>query len=393
VGGRVLRIVTRLNRGGPLRQLAALVPGLAARGWSGPVLFGETEPGEPDGRADLEAGGAELVLVPTLRRGLSAVRDLRAIRDLTALARAAAPDLVHTHLGKAGALGRLVARRLGVPAVHTFHGHHFDLPGARGRWARRAERLLAPLTTRAVCLSERQRRDVVDVHRVLPAQKVAVVPPGLDLDAFRARARRGQAPPSAADGRPFVLWNGRFVRVKDPLLLLDAVERARTYFRAVMLGDGPMLGRTRRAVARRGLLGRVEVVGPVTDPAPFVGAATAVVFTSRSEGTPLAALEAFAVGTPVIAPCVGGLPDLVAHGGNGLWVPPGDAAALAAAIDRLVSDPALARALGRQALADAEDHGAARLADRTAALYADVLAGVASPGREPDGAAPVGSRA
>jgi hypothetical protein len=134
VGGRVLRIVTRLNRGGPLRQLAALVPGLAARGWTGPVLFGHTEPGEPDGRAELAARDADLVLVPTLRRGLSPVRDLRALRDLTALARRAAPDLVHTHLGKAGALGRLVARRLGVPAVHTFHGHHFDLPGARGRW-------------------------------------------------------------------------------------------------------------------------------------------------------------------------------------------------------------------------------------------------------------------
>jgi glycosyltransferase involved in cell wall biosynthesis len=375
MGGRVLRIVTRLNRGGPLRQLTALVPGLAARGWSGPVLFGRAEAGEPDGRADLAAAGADLVLVGTLARGVSAVRDLRALCDLTALARRAAPDLVHTHLAKAGALGRIVARRLGVPAIHTFHGHHFDLAGARGRWARRAERWLAPFTTRAVCLSERQRRDVVDVHRVLPGRKVAVVPPGLDLDGFRARARRGEAPPSAAEGRPFVLWNGRFVRVKDPLLLLDAVGRARTEFRAVMLGDGPMLGRTRRAVARRGLLGRVEVVGPVADPAPWVGAATAVVLTSRSEGTPLAALEAFAVGTPVIAPCVGGLPDLVSHGGNGLWVPPGDADALARALDRLVGEPAYARALGRRALADAEEYGAARLAERTAALYEDVLAG------------------
>jgi glycosyltransferase involved in cell wall biosynthesis len=375
VGGRVLRIVTRLNRGGPLRQLTALVPGLAERGWTGPVLFGRTEAGEPDGRADLAAAGADLVPVATLARGLAPARDLRALRDLTALARRAAPDLIHTHLGKAGALGRLVARRLRVPAVHTFHGHHFDLPGARGRWVRRAERALGRLTTRAVCLSERQRRDLVEVHRVVPARKAVVVPPGLDLDRVRARARQGSRPPSAADGRPFVLWNGRFVAVKDPLLVVDAVERARTEFRVVMLGDGPLRGRTRRLAARRGLLDRIEVLGPVEDPAPWVAAASALVLTSRSEGTPLSALEAFAVGTPVIAPTVGGLPDVVRHGENGLWVPPGDAAALARALDRVVGEPALARALGRRALLDAEDYGAARLAERTAALYDEVLAG------------------
>jgi glycosyltransferase involved in cell wall biosynthesis len=373
VGGRVLRIVTRLNRGGPLRQLTALVPGLAARGWAGPLLHGRTPPGEPDGSADLARAGADLACVPTLVRGLEPARDVRALRDLTGLARAARPDLVHTHLGKAGALGRLVARRLGVPAVHTFHGHHFDLPGARGRWARRAERALGWLTTRAVCLSERQRRDVVEVHRVLPARKVAVVPPGLDVEGLRARARRAAAPDAPLDV-PLFVWSGRFVGVKAPLALLAAVERARVPWRAALLGDGPLRGRVRRAAARRGLLGRVLVPGPVEDPAGWIVASRALVLTSLSEGTPLSVLEGFALGRGAVVPTVGGLPDVVAHARNGLWVPPADPAALAAALDRLAADPAEAARLGDAAARDVEAFGADALAERTAALYDQVLA-------------------
>ena len=299
----VLRIVTRLNRGGPLRQLAALVPGLAARGWTGPVAFGRVEPGESDGRSELE--GADLRPLGTLQRGLALALDLRALRDLLALARETRPDLIHTHMGKAGALGRLVARRLGLPAVHTLHGHHFDAPGRRGGLAVLAERRLGRLTTRAIVLSPRQRRDVVELHRVLPSEKVSVVGPGMDMQAFRASAvgeprgdgaGAGEALAWLESDRPTFLWCARFVRVKDPLLMLETVERAGAGWRLVMVGAGPLLERTRRRVARRGLLERVAFAGEAAEPGPWLARARALVLTSRSEGTPLAILEAFALG-------------------------------------------------------------------------------------------------
>jgi glycosyltransferase involved in cell wall biosynthesis len=165
------------------------------------------------------------------------------------------------------------------------------------------------------------------------------------------------------------------VGVKAPLALLDAVERAHVPWRAALLGDGPLRGRVVRAVARRGLLGRVLVPGPVEDPAAWIVASRALVLTSTSEGTPLSVLEGFALGRPAVVPTVGGLPDLVVHGGNGRWVPPADASALAAALDRLAADPEEAARLGAQARRDAEAYGADALAERTAALYADVLAG------------------
>lgn|GEM_PF-598592 len=385
----VLRIVTRLNRGGPLRQLAALVPGLAAHGWVGPVAFGRVEPGESDGRRELL--GADLRPLGTLQRGLVPTQDLRALRDLLRLARETRPDLIHTHMGKAGALGRLVAWKLGLPAVHTLHGHHLDAPGRRGRWAVLAERRLGRLTTRAIVLSARQRRDVVELHRVLPPEKVRVVGPGLDMQAFRAsaggEARGDGAGASEArawleSGRPTILWCARFVHVKDPLLMLAAVERAGAPWRLVMVGGGPLLERTRRCVARRGLLGRVAFAGEATEPGPWLARARALVLTSRSEGTPLAILEAFALGRPVVVPTVGGIPDLVGHNEEGLWVPPGDPGALAAALDRLAEDDALTGRLAAGSAAAAERFGGALLAERTAAVYADVLAGsTGTPGR------------
>jgi glycogen synthase len=372
---KVLRIVTRLNRGGPLRQLAALVPRLPRHGYDGPVVFGsQVAPGERDGREELLRVGARLVALPSLARGLAPAMDARAFQDLLQLAKDEHPDLVHTHMGKAGALGRLVARSLGIPTVHTFHGHHFDAPGAGGRAAVAAERALAPLTTRAVALTPRQRRDLVEVHRVFPDEKVAVIPPGLDLEEFRRRAHeRAPAAPWSEDGLPWFAWVGRLVHVKDPLLLVEALEHARRPWRVVLVGGGPYEKRVVRRVKRRGVGGRLLLAGHADEPAGWVQGSSGVVLSSRSEGAPLAILEAFALGKPVVVPTVGGLPDLVEHGMTGLWVPPGDARALAAALDRLADDAALRERLGRAAAFAAAGYGAEALAAGTASLYDGVL--------------------
>jgi glycosyltransferase involved in cell wall biosynthesis len=372
VGGTVLRIVTRLNRGGPLRQLTALVPGLRRLGWDGPVVCGQVEAHESDGSVDLEAAGAQVVRLRALGRGLDPSRDPRALKALAALVRRHRPDVVHTHMGKAGALGRLAAHLAGVPAVHTFHGHHLEAAPGVADLARWAERLLGRVTAAAIALTPRQRRDLVEVHRVLPAGKVHVVGPGMDLEAFRRRARapRRGVPGLPADGRLQVLWTGRFVPVKDPLRLVEAAALARAPVHVTLLGRGPLRGAVRAAVRARGLEARVSCPGSVADVAPWVQAADALVCCSRSEGAPLSVLEACALGKPVVVTTVGGVPDLVRHEGEGLWVPPGDARALARALDRLAGDPELRRRLGAagRALADAR-FGAERLAASTAALY------------------------
>jgi glycosyltransferase involved in cell wall biosynthesis len=373
---RVVRIVTRLNRGGPLRQLQALVPGLARAGVGGPVWTGAPGPGEEDAAADLARLGVEVVRVPGLVRGISPSRDARAWRWMRARLARERPDLVHTHLGKAGALGRLAARDAGVPlVVHTFHGHHFAAPWPAGPLARRAERVLARATDALVCLSPRQRADVVERFRVAPAARVAVVPPGLDVHGLRAAVDPARAAALRArwggGAGVVVLWLGRFVEVKAPRALLDALERAPAgAFRLVMAGDGPLRGEAVAHARARRLLGRVAFPGGVADPATWIAACDAVVLASRSEGTPLALLEAMALGRPVVSTAVGGVPDVVEDEATGLLVPPGNAPALGWALGRLAGDPALRARLGAEGAARAEARfGAHGLVEGTRALY------------------------
>lgn len=368
--GRVLRIITRLNHGGPLRQLHGLVPALAERGWTGPVLTGRTQRHERDGTDRLVARGAEVVRVRGLARGLDPASDAIAFREILAAIRRVRPDVVHTHMAKAGALGRLAARVVGVPAVHTYHGHHMQAPWPRDVLARRAERALASHTAAGICLTPRQRDDLVETHAVLEASKAHVIGPGLDVQALLDAATTHRR---EAGRRPTFLWAGRFVPVKDPVGLVRAVARSTRAFRLVMLGSGPLRGEVLRQVAAQGLQDVVSCPGPVDDVVPRLAACDAVVLSSLSEGAPLLVVEAKVLGRPALVTTVGGVPDLVAHDVDGLWVPPSDPAALAAGLDRLASDAGLRERLGRAAADGATDRfSAGRLADQTAALYEGV---------------------
>jgi glycosyltransferase involved in cell wall biosynthesis len=379
---RVVRIVTRANRGGPLRQLQALVPGLARAGVEGPVWVGEPAAGETDCADLLRAAGAEVVRVPGLRRAVSPAADARVWRWMRSRLRRERPDVVHTHLAKAGALGRLAARAAHVPVVvHTFHGHHLTARLAARTAARLAERRLARATTAAVCLSESQRRDLVERFGVLPPEKAVVVGPGIDVDALRAsvdpervaRLRAGLVP----EGGVLFVWLGRFVDVKDPGGAVSAFLRARAGgtappLRLAMLGEGPLRAASMRSAGPSG--GSATFTGEVDDPQHWIAAADAVVLSSRSEGTPIAAVEAACLGVPVVATAVGGVADVVRDGETGVLVPPPAGEALGVAMRRLALDPALRARLGERARRDAEARFcAARLVSETAALYVRLL--------------------
>lgn len=376
--GRVLRVITRLNRGGPLRQLTALVPALAALGWRGPVFTGRCTRSETDGTDALVAAGADVRTLDGMGREPDPVADLRALVALVRAVRRERPDVLHSHTAKAGALARIAGRLTGVPTVHTFHGHHLRAPGAAGGLARRLERLLARSTAGAVALTPRQAGDLVERYRVLPRDRVTVVPPALDRAAL---LRAAAVPAQAATGRPRFLWAGRFVAVKQPLELVEAVASSSRAFELVMLGSGPLRRRVLARVRELGLRGVVRVPGTVPEVAPWLASSDLVVLTSSSEGAPLLVLEAQALGVGALVTTVGGIPDLVEHRESGWWVPPDDTRAWATALDRLAADPALLRQLGRGARAAGERLDPASAARLTAELYDSVRKGCPGPRR------------
>jgi glycosyltransferase involved in cell wall biosynthesis/2-polyprenyl-3-methyl-5-hydroxy-6-metoxy-1,4-benzoquinol methylase len=375
---RVVRVIARLNVGGPALHAVIAAAGLRPE-FDTTLAVGRVAPGEAEATDLLARHGVTPVRVASLGRSLSPADDLRALGALLSLMRRVRPDIVHTHTAKAGALGRVAARLAGVPCVvHTFHGHVFD--GYFGKSASRAavaaERVLARLADRVVAVSDEVARDLAERCRVVPRRKLAVVRVGVPLadflacDVHRGALRRELAlPPSA----PVVALVGRLVPVKEPHLAFDAwrlVRRAVPDATLVVVGDGDLMPSLRA----RGDAG-VVFLGWRRDLASILADADLALLTSRNEGTPVALVEAAAAGVAAVATRVGGVPSVVEDGATGLLVAPGDAAAIASAVTSLLTDPARRRAMGDAARVRAvERYGDARLFADLRALYGELLA-------------------
>jgi glycosyltransferase involved in cell wall biosynthesis len=264
------------------------------------------------------------------------------------------PDVLHTH--QVGALfhaGR-AARALGIPVVvHTEHGNHLGKPGV-GRLRRWRTAWLwwwaARYARKFYCVS----RDIMaemSRRRIVPAHKLAVVLNGIDTDPFReavdrAEVRAGLGIPADA---PVVGTVGRLNEVKNQDLLIRAFARVRSDVpaaRLLLVGDGPLRADLQGLAARLGVGDAVHFAGYQSRPERFLGAMDVFALTSRIEGMPLAVLEAFAAGVPVVASRVGGVPEVVDSGNNGFVFEYGDETALVGRLLELLNGPELARHVG-----------------------------------------------
>lgn len=379
---RVLRVITRLNIGGPAIHAALLASRLDRERFETLLVAGREGPAEGSmwelGRLD---PGLRITVVPALGRDLSPARDLRALASVIAIARAYRPHIVHTHLAKAGFVGRIAGRLAGARAVlHTYHGSVF-----RGYFGEREsalylaiERALGWLSSRVIAITPRQRQDLVALG-VAPAEKIVTIPLGLDLEPFRRETGRGEAraalglPP---DG-PLVGIVARLVPVKDVATFLRAFALARERVpgvRAFVVGDGEERAALERLSGELGLGASCRFVGWRADMPNVYAAADVVALSSLNEGSPVSLIEAMAAGRPVVATAVGGVPDVVRDGETGSLVPPRDPAALAAAMTELLLDGELARRYGEHGRAAAYPRfDASRLVSDIERLYDELL--------------------
>jgi glycosyltransferase involved in cell wall biosynthesis len=377
---RIARVLSRLNLGGPARQVEASDPLLVARGHGLRVFCGRPEEGEGDLAPQLERLGVDVVRVPGLARGPALFSDLSAAAFLARELRAFRPDVVHTHASKAGLLGRLVAPR-GAALVHTFHGHVLEgYFGPRvSRALARLERALARRTDVVVAVSRATAQDLVRLE-VCGAERIALSPPGVRLADVRAVEPLPASPDARARlGLPaagfVVAFVGRLAPVKRPGFagaVLAELVAAGVDAHLAVAGDGP--GRAELLAGAASARERVHVLGAVPDVAPLFAAADAVLSCSRNEGLPVALIEAAAAARPVVAVDVGGIAELVADGRTGHLVPAGAApGVVAAALLRLAADPATARALGLAARASAAPYEPSALVARLESIYERAL--------------------
>jgi glycosyltransferase involved in cell wall biosynthesis len=303
--------------------------------------------------------------------------DPRILFDLVALARRTGARILHVHGYAAADFGRLAARAAGAKLV--LHEHFADprMPAYQGV----ADRLLRGLTDAAIAVSH-STRDFLVNERSVPAERVRVIWNGAPLEEFapvpRERAlavRRGLSLP---DDALVVGTVGRLSAQKGHRFLLDAAATLlprRPEARVLIAGDGDLLDDLRRQAARLGLSDRVVFAGHRTDVADVLGALDVFCISSLYEGTPLALFEAMAAGKPVVSTSVDGCREVLEDGVSGLLVPPGDAAALAAALDRAAADPGLRAALGGRALEASRRYDVGACVDAMQALYDELLAG------------------
>jgi glycosyltransferase involved in cell wall biosynthesis len=379
---RILRVIARLNIGGPAHHVTILSRGLDAGGYQTLLAIGSVGPGEGSYDDLARRAGAGVARVPSLGPELRPLADVRALVRLVRLVRRFDPHIVHTHTAKAGFLGRLAAlaaRRPRPFIVHTYHGHVLSgyFGPLRTSAYRAAERRLARVSDRLVAVSERTRDELLRLG-IGSRGRWRVVPLGLELDRFLETSRdaggRFRAGLGAAPGDVVVTYVGRLVPIKrlDVLLHAFAAARARQGLRLAVVGDGPNRPELERLAAKLSLGERVRFLG-FRDGVEEIAAGTDIaVMSSDNEGTPVWLIEAAAAGVPLLGTDVGGVADVVAPG-TGRVVPAGDAVGLARELTSMAADPKGRSEMGRAARRHVRERfHAARLVADVDRLYREI---------------------
>ena len=390
---RVARIITRLNIGGPAIQALSLSERLSAHGFDTSLIHGQLDAGEGDIRTVVESAPVPSVRLGSLVRPIRPLHDLRAIWQIYRQLRRFRPHIVHTHMAKAGMVGRLATLAYNLTrgsqprarTVHTYHGHVLDgyfspMISAGVTWS---ERVLSRLTDRLIAISPRIQDDLERQYQIGRRDQIRVVPLGFDLERFasidpdaatKARARAELGIPT---DQPVITTVGRLTSIKQQHVFVAIGQRLAQDFPTItclVVGDGTLRDALELQARDRGIADRVRFLGWRSD-LPRIYAATDVfVLTSLNEGTPVALIEAMASGVAGVSTDVGGVSDVISGPELGVLASAGDIEQLAIGVASLLNDPERRKAIGQAGRASVlARFGRERLESNIAALYRELL--------------------
>ena len=357
---KVLRIIARLNIGGPAIHTILLTEGLDKSRFESVLVTGTIEKTEGDMFYLAEEKGVRPVIIPELGRTLNIRNDIITFWKLFCLIRKEKPDIIHTHTAKAGALGRLAGMLFKftyvlsptsyhLKLIHTFHGHvlhsYFGrIKSAIFVWI---ERFLAIFTSKIIAVSENLRKELIEL-KIASTKKIVAIPLGLDLDRYLNIENND----AEIRGYKSVGIIGRLVTVKNHRMFLDVVKRLKDTLgsgqrmKFLVVGDGPLRWEIESYAKKLGISQDVTFTGWIKDLRKIYSELDIVVLTSLNEGTPVALIEAQAAGLPCVAINVGGVANVVEEGKSGFLIPGQDIERFSQALIRLLNDSALMKSMG-----------------------------------------------
>jgi glycosyltransferase involved in cell wall biosynthesis len=402
---RILRIIARLNIGGPAIQAISLSEHFSRGDYRTLLLCGQVSPHEGDMSYLAGDKGVRPHILSALGREISLWNDLKALMALWAVIRRFRPHVIHTHTAKAGTLGRLAGigfnlfRGPGhrIKLVHTFHGHIFHSYFGRLKTLVfvQIEKFLARFSDRIIVISPLQEEDICVRFKIAGPEKVRIIPLGFDLSGFdppRGGERPGEEERSPEDSNESLRVGivGRLTPVKNHHMFLDAVKRLKDrgqgrHFRFVVVGDGELRDDLEKYAKELGVEQSVLFAGWQRQMPSVYRTLDIVVLTSLNEGTPVTLIEAMAAERPVVATDVGGVGDLLGVvdkqadgryklGRNGILIPPGESDALADALLFLLKNRGPAREMALRAKRFvAQNYSRERLLKDIKCLYDELL--------------------
>ena len=383
---KTIHIITRLDKGGSAENTLLTVMGLDREIYDVVLVHGlsiESNMAEDEFRAvekslmDVEKEGVRVITIPSLVRRIHLFYDLRAFFALIKILRNERPDIVHTHTSKAGILGRWAAFFVRVPVIiHTPHGHVFW--GYFGKLKTRIfillEKISALVTDRLVMLTEQEKIDHLHFH-IAPENKFSVVHSGINLDEFSntsvdpaAMKRRLGIP----EDNLIVGTVGRLTSIKGHRYLIEAARKiagSRPDTTFVILGDGELLDELKNMVTRSDIEENIKFLGWRSDVAEVMSTFDIFALPSLNEGMGRVLVEAMALGRPIVASNIGGIPDLVVDCENGYLVSVGDVESLAARIRKLLDDPEKREEMGECGKKIAIDYSANAMVEKIDRVY------------------------
>jgi glycosyltransferase involved in cell wall biosynthesis len=333
---KVLRIINRFNIGGPTYNATFLTRFLDGE-FETLLIGGLPEASESDSLHILEEYGVQPQILEELQRNPNFRSDREAYRKIKQIIREYQPDIVHTHASKAGALGRRAAFACKVPVVvHTFHGHvfHSYFGALKTRLFKLIERRLAHKSTGIIAISELQKQELAQEHRICKADKIKVIPLGFDLEKFRvdlpAKRMAVRSQYGLAENEVAVAIIGRLAPIKNHAFFLQVVEqllaRGTVNVRFFIVGDGELQSEiaAQSAEINRKYGEKIVLTSWIKDIATFNAGMDVICLTSNNEGTPVSLIEAQACNVPIVTTEVGGVRDIVHADETGFIVPRGD---------------------------------------------------------------------